>query len=275
MTTRRRIVITGSNGNLGRKLTADLSPDHDVICLDIARSTSDGPSHLVSADLSAWGDWSHHFDGADTVLHLAGEMRPTSSWAAVHGPNIVATQNVLRAAKLGGTRRVIFSSSNQVMAGYRFHDGPITEDIPPSPLNPYAVSKLIGEELGRGFHAETGSSFLAFRVGNIMPGENMPAPGMGLGLWGQQMWLSNHDMLRAFRCAIGAGDFGFAVLNLVSANAGMRWSMARAREVIGFVPETSYSPHASSQDEIVDATARQAALVPGYWLDQDFRQLAG
>ncbi len=165
---------------------------------------------------------------------------PTASWARVQRGNIVATGNVLRAARPHGVRRVIFASSNQVMGGYRF-TGARDHDLPPAPLNPYAVSKLFCEEAGRAFAAETGISFIALRIGNILPGENMPHPGMGIGLWGQQMWLSNRDFLDGVRAAMSATDVSFAVVNLVSNNPGMRWDMSHTRSVLGFAPRDGFT----------------------------------
>ncbi len=100
---------------------------------------------------------------------LPGAPLPTTPWADAQRGNIVATGNVLRASREHGVRRVIFASSNQIMAGYRFADVLVTTEMPPAPLNPYAVSKLFCEEAGRAFAAETGISFIALRIGNILP----------------------------------------------------------------------------------------------------------
>jgi uronate dehydrogenase len=161
------------------------------------------------------------------------------------------------------------------MAGYRFANVPVTTTMPPSPLNPYAVSKLFCEEAGRAFAAETGISFIALRIGNILPGENIPHAGMGIGLWGQQMWLSNRDFLAGVQAAIEVPDVPFAILNLVSDNPGMRWDLAQTRQVLGFSPRDGFTPIASPEDVAEDAAAAHARLVPGQWLDQRFQPLRG
>jgi NAD+ dependent glucose-6-phosphate dehydrogenase len=265
------LVITGARGNLGGKLATALSPKYPLRCLDLL-----GGRDCIAADLGTFDDsWTRHFEGAQTVLHFAGEPRPTAPWALVQHANIVATANVLRASRMHAIRRVIFASTNQVMAGYRYSDEIVTTNMPPAPLNPYAVSKLFCEEAGRAFAAETGISFIAFRIGNIQPGENIPRPSMGIGLWGQQMWLSNRDFLDGVRAAIVARDLPFAILNLVSNNPGMRWDLAETQRVLGFRPKDGFASELSPEDVAEERMARLARLVPGQWLDQRFQPMRG
>lgn len=265
------IVLTGARGNLGGKLAIALQDRYPLRCLDLR-----GGDDVIAADLGIYDEsWTHQFAGADTVLHFAGEPLPTASWASVHRGNIVATANVLRASRTHGVRRVIFASTNQIMAGYRFADALVTTTMPPSPLNPYAVSKLVCEEAGRAFAAEAGISFIALRIGNILPGENIPHAGMGIGLWGQRMWLSNRDFLEAVQAAIDVPGVAFAILNLVSNNPGMRWDLAETRKILGFSPQDGFTAIASPEDVAEDAAAARARLVPGQWLDQRFQPLRG
>jgi uronate dehydrogenase len=271
MAAKATLVLTGTRGNLGGKLAAALRPTYALRCLDLL-----GGEDCTTADLSTYNDsWARHFEGVQTVLHFAGEPRPTAPWALVHRANIVATANVLRASRMHGVRRVIFASTNQVMAGYRFADGIVTTDMPPTPLNPYAVSKLFCEEAGRAFSSETGISFIAFRIGNIQPGENVPRPGMGIGLWGQQMWLSNRDFVEGIQAAIVAPDVPFAILNLVSNNPGMRWDLTETHRALGFSPKDGFVSNASPEDVVEDRLARLARLAPGQWLDQRFKPMRG
>jgi NAD(P)-dependent dehydrogenase (short-subunit alcohol dehydrogenase family) len=266
------LAITGVSGNLGGKLAAALRPEHTLRCLDMRGGGAD----CLTADLARYHDsWARHFEGVDTVLHFAAESQPTASWAEVQRGNVLATANVLRAARRSQLRRIVFASSNQVMGGYRFSGQLITTAMAPAPLNPYAISKLFGEELGRSFAEETGISFIALRIGNIQPGENLPHPGMGLGLWGQQMWLSNRDFIAGVRAAISVAGVPFAVVNLVSNNPGMPWDMSETRRVLGFVPQDGFTPDLSPEDRAEEDLARQARLVPGQWLDQRFQPLKG
>ena len=210
------LAVTGVNGNLGGKLVGCLAPGLHASLLRCARRRLRGGRSRQLRGLVGAALRRHRYGTA-----LRGRAPPTASWAQVQHGNILATGNVLRVARRYGVRRIIFASTNQVMGGYRFSDELLTTRHAARPLNPYAVSKLFCEETGRAFSSETGISFIAFRIGNIQAGENIPHAGMGLGLWGQQMWLSNRDFIGGVRAAIVAPEVPFAILNLVSNNPGM------------------------------------------------------
>lgn len=266
-----KILVTGAAGNLGGKLVAHWRnrPDLDLVLLDRR-----GRPGIAEGDISAFDpSWTALFEGVDAVIHLAGDIRPVAKWEEVHPANVVGTANVLRAAKEAGVRRVVFASTNQVMGGYRFRTETIRSDSPPLPLNPYAVSKLIGEEMGRAFAAETGADFIAFRIGNIWPGDNLAGPDLGIGSWGQEMWLSNGDFVHAMDCAISAAPMGFGIFNLVSDNPGMRWDIEPARQILGYRPQDGHAPVFTEKVKAEDERARTAVLVPGTWLDQHSHRL--
>lgn len=264
----RTILITGAAGNIGRKITAQLrgNPDNSLRLLD--RIAAEG---IEPADFGIWDDaWARHFAGVDTVIHLAGNPSGAANWASARRDNIGGTQHVLRAAREAEVRRVIFASTNQVMLGYRFKAGPVTTDMPPAPLSPYGISKYFGEEMGRALHEETGIEFLALRIGYFQRDENPPGPQMNVGAWGQSMWLSNRDMNQAIEKAISAPPFGFAVVNLMSRNAGMRWDIEHTREIIGYVPLDAATPVMTEEKLAEDRIASALRLPPGQWFDEHF-----
>ncbi|MEQ9567116.1 MAG: hypothetical protein RLN85_15110, partial [Pseudomonadales bacterium] len=111
------------------------------------------------------------------------------------------------------------------------------------------------------------------RFGFVLAANDQPNPAMGIGLWGQQMWLSDQDLIGGIESAILAKNVSIAVLNLVSDNAGMRWDMEKTKEVIGFTPQDSYSPMLAPEDQQEDNRAKLARLTPGSWLDQFFNPM--
>ena len=98
---------------------------------------------------------------------------------------------------------------------------------------------------------------------------------MGIGLWGQQMWLSNRDFIGGVQAAMAAPEISFAIVNLVSRNAGMRWDLTHTERVLGFAPQDHFTPELSPEDVAEEELARRARLVPGQWLDQRFRPMRG
>ncbi|RZD37557.1 MAG: hypothetical protein CXT71_07920 [Methanobacteriota archaeon] len=61
--------------------------------------------------------------------------------------NVEGTKNILRIAELSGVERIIFASSAAVYGDAE--EIPIAENCPMMPQSPYAVSKILGEELMR------------------------------------------------------------------------------------------------------------------------------
>jgi uronate dehydrogenase len=266
----RTILVTGAMGNIGAKVSAYLeSRGYDVRRLDKV-----GGSGVVVADFSRWDDtWPKQFAGVDTVIHLAANPKGRSTWASAANDNVFATQHVLRAAREAKVRRVIFASSVQVMMGHRFHEGPLTPDRQPAPISPYGISKLMGEYLGRAFAEETGISFIAFRIGYFQRDENLPGPHMQIGEFGQSMWLSNRDMNQAMEKAIEAEGVTYAVLHLVSNNAGSRWDISETRRVIGYEPLDSATPVITDVQREQDRTASSGRFPPGTWFDEHFTEV--
>lgn len=170
--------------------------------------------------------------------------------------NFDLTQNVYEAAARQGAKRVIFASSNWTMVGHRFEDGPLTTDMPPAPINPYGVSKLVGERLGRSYHERWGLSVICFRIGYCQRGENRPGSHMGWEGWGQLMWLSDRDFCQAHERAVLAEGVGFAVLNLMSDNPGMRWDIETTKRVIGYAPQDGAAPDLTPAQQQEEALAR-------------------
>jgi len=234
----RTIVITGATGNIGRKLDAHFRGlGWNVRKLD---RDGRGDAEVTVCDLGTWDEaWVARFADADAVIHLAGDPRPEAPWGSIQANNIDLVLNVFEAAARQRAKRVVFASSNWTVAGHRFGDFPLTTEVEPYPVNAYGVSKLIGERLARNYHARWGLSAICFRIGynQNRPG-NLPGPHMGWGAWGQAMWLSDRDLCHGFERAVLAGpEVGFAVLNLMSDNPGMRWDIGPTRRTIGYEPQ--------------------------------------
>jgi uronate dehydrogenase len=240
------VLITGAAGNLGAKLAAHLRDRTRLLLLDRAES-----GDVREADLSVLGDWSRHFEGVESVVHLAGNPVAYHDWPDLVAPNVDAVLNVFEAAAAHGVRRVVFASSNHVMGGYQDGPpGPITETLPPKPglryiadgaerfSGAYAATKLLGERVGRHFAAARGIEVVAVRIGWVWRGPNVPGElPTERGEWFRQMWLSDRDFLHLMDCCLTATlPEPFLLVNGMSANAGMRWDLTTARTVLGYRP---------------------------------------
>ena len=250
------VLITGATGNIGTKLRAHLGGfDLRLVCINLA-----GDPDVVTADLSRYEEnWARHFQGVDTVVHLAGASSPLSDWEVAQRHIIDLSLNVYRAAAAHGVKRIVYASSNWVVAGHRFTGLRLTTQMPPAPVNPYGSSKLFLERAGLDLAARTGISFIALRIGYAQhaPG-NIPGPHMAHGEWGQQMWLSDRDLCQGIECAVLAPDVSTAVLNLMSDNPGMRWDIDETRRVLGFRPQDGHKAIATAEGEEKDPLRRAA-----------------
>lgn len=252
----KRVVMTGSTGNLGLKAVAGLSELNGWQVIRIGRPGTRLPG-VLEADLEHYEDrWATHFDAADAVLHLAADPKPVANWDSIVRLNIQLALNVFRAAERAQVRRFVFASSNWVLGGYRFERVRLTSDLAPRPVNPYGASKLFMERYGRALAERTGMSVLSLRIGYCQPEDNRPGPHMAFGRWGQEMWLGNRDWKQAVVKSVTSDFEGSATLNIVSRNEGMRWDLEEARKTIGYVPEECHEPRLTVVSFLKDQAAR-------------------
>ncbi len=244
----RTVLITGANGNIGRRLRAAWTDVYDLVLID--QSAPDEDPDIIVADLARMDDdWITHFHGVDTVVHLAANPDSDADWDELIGPNLDMLANVFNAAALAGVERVIFASSNHVMGGYRHRDDrPITVDREPLPDGPYGAAKLFGERLGRSLARVFDLTFIALRLGWVQRGNNRPETLPDD--WSRKLWLSNTDLVRLFDCAVEAEieDRSFVVVNGMSRNHGMRWDLSDAAELLGYLPvDDAFATHPTGE----------------------------
>lgn len=250
-----RVLMTGSTGNLGHKATVALQAVDGLSLTRIGRNGGGDPE-VTTANLEEYHEsWVEHFNGVDTVLHLAADPRAAGDWDTVSPLNIDLALNVLRASRHAGVKRFVFASSNWVLGGYRFRTDRLNSALAPRPINPYGASKLFIERYGRMVSDETGMAFLSLRIGYCQPGENKPGSHMAFGIWGQQMWLGNRDWAQAVVKSATAQYSGFHAINIVSRNEGMRWDLEEAERAIGYQPIERHRPELSFTGWLKDRSA--------------------
>lgn len=116
------------------------------------------------------------FRGIDYVFHQAAipsVPRSIQNPQASHEVNATGTLNVLIAAKDNGVKKVIYASSCAVYGDTPTF--PKTEEMPPHPQSPYAVSKLAGEYYCRVFHRVYGLPTVCLRYFNVYGPRQDPA----------------------------------------------------------------------------------------------------
>jgi UDP-glucose 4-epimerase len=172
-----RVLITGSQGKVGLHLTrAFRESGHTTVGIDLARGVYDTPAaegpfpdEYIQADLCDAGAVYSTIARfrPDAVVHNAAIPDPTHNPPhTVFQTNTVSTFNVLEACVRLGVPRVVNLASEQIPgffaservvevqtgAGATVTSGlpsycPVDEAHPVAPQNPYACSKMIGEQL--------------------------------------------------------------------------------------------------------------------------------
>lgn len=154
------IAITGGRGRTGRWVVDRLAADHDVVCLD--RALPDPGEGHPAVDYRALDltDAGGVFDaltaiGPDAVVHWAAiPVAGQHPGVDLYRNNTLAAHNVLSAAGRVGARVVQASSDGAY--GFFFaaetplpESVPVGEDHPLRPEDPYGLSKVVTEEVGK------------------------------------------------------------------------------------------------------------------------------
>lgn len=107
---------------------------------------------LIVGDLADMAVARSAVEGVDYVLHQAAipsVPRSVADPLTSHRANIEATLNVLVAARDAGVRRLVYAGSSSAYGDTSVL--PKHEEMPPNPLSPYALQKLVGEQYAQLF----------------------------------------------------------------------------------------------------------------------------
>jgi UDP-glucose 4-epimerase len=176
-----KLLITGAAGFLGSALANRLVREgHQVRGLD---DLSTGDSSRLNADVDfTRADvcdrpklWALLQD-VDCVYHLAAKVSVPESVLhprEYNKVNVGGTVSVMEAMRDVGVQRVVLISSGAVYGDKQ--QQPLSEETPPDPRSPYAVSKLAAEHYVRTIGALWGIETVGLRVFNAYgPGQPMP-----------------------------------------------------------------------------------------------------
>lgn len=233
-----KIVITGAAGKIATVLRTHLTAE--TFTLRLIDKDPAGDLAIHRADLAETDPgWTALFDGADAVIHLAARTHPAAPWSELVAPNIDAVLNLYRAAALHKVPHIIFASSIWAAAARRADQGPIDAGCSDPGDNAYGASKVFAERVAHGFWRSDGVATTILRIGALATG----ASGHGLRKgWDAEARLSPRDLCDAVDRALRMPPAGVRTLNLISHNAGARFTLDEARDTIGYVPQDRFTP---------------------------------
>jgi nucleoside-diphosphate-sugar epimerase len=125
-------------------------------------------AELIRGDILDQAPVEKAMKGVEVVLHQ-GALRSVpfsvENPALVNRVNVEGTINILIAARDAKVKRVVFASSSSVYGNTKVF--PNSESVTPSPVSPYAASKLAGEHYCRVFTGLYGLETISLRYFNV------------------------------------------------------------------------------------------------------------
>ncbi|MBU2980204.1 NAD(P)-dependent oxidoreductase [Lentibacter algarum] len=294
----KKILVTGAAGLLGQHAVRQLQEQYDVSGFDLKAGTAAIDWHL--GDLADADSLKEAVAGQDAIVQIAAIPNIWSGTGAqTMQVNVVGLYNLLNAAEEAGVKRVVICSSDSVV-GFTVAEGamvppqylPIDLDHPLNATDPYALSKVLGEEMGRSFAARGKLEVLVMRPvfvaypemhdeirARALAPENYKGPSVGgpSSAGGGPCWhhIDPRDLARAFQLGLEMEYRGFDRFFL-SANVTLspEPTLERLANWLGYVPEIrdpavyDDTPHAPLYD------LRHARDVLGFEAAYDARKTA-
>ena len=288
-----RVLVTGASGFIGRHVVAELvGTGHDVATLHrgvalegVPHTAGDVLAESVRALIGSAG----------AIVHLAGQGDIQDSFRRpfeYNRLNALGTLNVLEGARGAGSH-VVLASTQRV---YQPATGPLHEDAPLQPADPYAVSKRVAEHWCEMYAAQLGLPTTVVRLFSVYgPGQvgqgtsgvvsiflERARRGEPLVVHARQRRDLTYvgDVARGIRLALESRPSGERprVYNLATGVGTTLEELARlVVRVVGstssIVPPTA---DADEGDRVADVSLARAALgyAPGVDLEEGLRRMA-
>ena len=175
-------LVTGGAGFIGSHLAEELvRRGHQVRVVDSLVTGKRrnlehiGPIEFLEGDLADEDVAERAVRGMDYVLHQAAipsVARSVKDPVASNRANVDASLRILVAARDAGVKRLILAGSSSV-----YGDTPAVpkrEDMPPKPLSPYALQKLVAEQYCQMFTKLYGLETVSIRYFNVFGARQDP-----------------------------------------------------------------------------------------------------
>ncbi len=173
-----RILITGGAGFIGSHLCEKYTYEgHTVLCLDnfmsgnlmnVRHLLDYRNFKLVKGDIRDFDLLERITRDVEVIFHLAAQVHVDRSYIEpklTYEVNVMGTQNILEAAKLHDTKKVIHASSSEVY-GSALHV-PINEEHPLNAPHPYGASKIAADRMCYAYIQTYGMDISIMRPFNV------------------------------------------------------------------------------------------------------------
>lgn len=237
---KRKVVITGAAGGIGTSLIPSFKETTDLILADKVREGlsefESENSAFFELDILDKDACLKVCKGVDTVIHLAADPSPDSSFEEVRAVNMDGTYNMMSAAHEQGCRRFIYASSIHAVKGYP-KDEQVKTTSMVRPLDYYGVSKVFGEALGSYYAYQTGLEVIAIRIGGFKSLDYLKEHNKKPEPYQRSSYISERDMVQLIhRCLDAELEQPFQIVHGVSDNQFKYLDLSDTKRTIGYEP---------------------------------------
>ena len=209
-TRRRRVLVTGASGRVGRHVVDALVGRCEVTAFDLAPPVQD--VRFIEGNVLDLETIRASMSGQDAVIHLAAiDIGVPAEPEAYFGVNVMGTWNTVQAAREAGVRKVVLASSisatgiGEMRPDFPPESLPVDEAHAMKPAHAYGVGKLVVEDIARGFALHGDMSIICLRPVAVVVESNLRRTvdrAADAGHRWLAAWVSGEDTGRAFAAAL-------------------------------------------------------------------------
>lgn len=178
-----KLLVTGGAGFIGSHIVEALVRRGDAVRVLDNLSTGKEENliavrdriEFLQGDLQNPSDIAQAVAGIDIVFHqaaLRSVARSVDDPVTTNSVNVMGTLLLLESCRRANVKRMVYASSSSVYGDNQRY--PQKEDLRPSPISPYAVSKLAGEHYCIVFSKTLGLETVSLRYFNVFGPRQRP-----------------------------------------------------------------------------------------------------